>query len=107
MGSSTPYRAPIEYLPTLKLAEITITAKRVKKTYRKEFMGFKLRGGRFNFNISEKLESALLDYSGPVVGINSLRRHWSKKSKHYVGRAVDMEFSHELIEWLVSEDGSN
>lgn len=106
MGSSTPYRAPIEYVPLLNLPEVTISAKKIRKTYRKEFMGFKLRGSKFNFNISEKLEAALADYSGPAVGINSLRRHWSRKSKHYVGRAVDMEFSYELIDWLVGKEGT-
>ena len=37
--------------------------------------------------------------------VNSLKRHFNCKSDHYRGKAVDLELSHELIEWLISEDG--
>lgn len=102
MGSSNPYRAPL--MPTISLPEITITAKKVVRA-RGEYLGFRLRGA-VNTKISSQLKEALLAYTGPEIGINSLRRNWNHKSKHYVGRAVDLEFSHELIVWLTSSEGS-
>lgn len=70
----------------------------------REFMGFKLEGV-CNTNISNQLKLALASYSGPDVKITSLRRNWNSTSRHNHGKAVDMEFDHELIEWLVSEPG--
>lgn len=34
-----------------------------------------------------------------------MRRSHNHKSQHYVGKAVDFEFSHSLIDYLVSESG--
>lgn len=107
IGSSTIEYPKPTVAATYELPEVTIIAKKIKKkVYRiNEYLGFKLRG-LVNTKISERLKLALADYSGPKVGINSLRRFWSKSSDHYTGNAVDFEFKHELIEWLVSEEGT-
>lgn len=63
----------------------------------KEFLSFKLLGS-VNTNVSDSLVEALKAYTGPTVGITSLRRHWNSKSAHNHGKAVDFEFSKELIE---------
>jgi len=70
------------------------------------FLGFALWGTK-NTNIHDDLEEALISYSGPKVKITSLRRHWGTSSKHECGKAVDMEFCHDLIDWLVSEQGQS
>lgn len=69
-----------------------------------EFLGFKLQGA-LNTNITPQLRTALLEYTGPKIQITSLRRHWGTNSRHEHGKAVDLEFSHELIHWLVSDEG--
>ncbi|MCB0370626.1 MAG: hypothetical protein KDD45_14675 [Bdellovibrionales bacterium] len=107
MGSATPYFEKPSVDAWKMLPEVVITAKKIKRKHHyctTEFLGFKIRG-RVNTKISSQLMQALEDYSGPSIGINSLRRFWRKRSKHYTGNAVDLEFKHELIEWLVSEQG--
>lgn len=47
---------------------------------------------------------ALQEYTGPAVKINSLKRHGTR-SAHCKGLAVDLEFSPQLIDYLVSEEG--
>lgn len=55
--------------------------------------------------LTQEFKIALEDYKGPQVKINSLKRHYNRKSDHYWGKAVDLEFSQDLINWLISEDG--
>lgn len=76
------------------------------QTQVKEFMEFKLLG-KCNTDVHCNLKDALKSYLGPKVGITSLRRHWGTKSQHEKGKAVDMEFSRELIDYLVSPEGQN
>lgn len=73
--------------------------------YSKNFLGFRLLG-RLNTNIHHNLKLALTEYNGPKKAITSLRRNWRTNSKHNCGKAVDFEFDHSLIEWLVSEEGT-
>lgn len=71
------------------------------------FLGFTL-WGRVNTNgISEDLIEALENFTGPKVKITSLRRNWKTKSQHNHGRAVDLEFDHALITWLISDEGQS
>ncbi len=89
------------------------TAEQLKKKTRKphshrkvkgEFMGFKLASAT-DTTIHSSLKSSLGSYKGPETRINSLRRHWGTKSQHECGKAVDFEWSEELIEYLVGEEG--
>lgn len=54
--------------------------------------------------ISDQLRTAITEYCGPSVKVNSMRRHGTK-SDHCKGRAIDLEFCDVLIEYLVSADG--
>lgn len=91
------------------LDQVVVTAKKVKRKTSKEFLGFKLQKG-LDTSVHSKLEDALKDFkssNAPEVVISSLKRHkWNIRSKHRAGKAVDFEFSHELIVWLVSEEGT-
>lgn len=93
------------------LPEVVVVAKKMPKrvstrTNATEFMGFALDPG-LDTTVHKDLRAILTTYTGPSVKISSLVRHkWSHKSKHRSGRAVDFRFSHELIEWLVSEEGT-
>lgn len=87
----------------LHLSEVVIKAK--KPIRRSEFLGFKLQTNAINTRIHGTLEKALLDYNGPKVPISSLRRHGTV-SKHCCGKAVDFAWSQELIDYLVSEEGT-
>ena len=69
------------------------------------FYGFALWGRVNTKGVSEDLVEALQAFTGPNVKITSLRRNWNSKSQHNHGRAVDLEFNHALITWLVSEQG--
>lgn len=96
--------------PNFMLPEVTISAPKPKSKsvfrYAKEFLGFKLLGG-CNTNISTCLKEALLAYTGPNVMITSLKRNWKSNptSQHNHGKAVDLEWSPELIDFLVTEEG--
>lgn len=88
-----------------ELPEVTITAKAVKKSIRRtEFLGFKLEQP-LDTRVDPELQEALNDYTGPEIKVTSLRRHLNNKSKHNIGKAVDFQFSDELIRWLISEEG--
>ena len=56
-------------------------------------------------SISNSFKEVLLSYSGPKVRVNSLKRGYNRSSQHYHGKAVDFEFSSELIDYLVSDAG--
>ncbi len=96
--------APQKQAAPEKVEVKVVVKKQTSRRVRGSFMGFKLETS-CDINVSEQLTAALLDYSGPEIMITSLKRHFNRKSKHYCGNAVDMQFRHELIEWLVSEDG--
>lgn len=68
--------------------------------------GFKLYT-KVDTTLTPKFKDALSDYRGPGVKVNSLRRHFNKHSDHFSGNAADFEFSNEMIQYLVSEDGQN
>lgn len=87
-----------------ELEVIEISAKKPRHFKKKEFLGFILQR-ELNTNIHKSLETALLDYSGPKVKISSLKRHGTK-SKHCCGKAVDFEWNEDLINYLVSEEGT-
>lgn len=97
-----PSGSAVETKQEFILVMPTKAKKKVRGTF--EFLGFKLQG-KLNTNIDPTLRNALLEYTGPKIQITSLRRHWGTKSQHEHGKAVDLEFSHELIHWLVSEEG--
>lgn len=98
---------PASDLPTYHLKEVTVVAKKTKAPARKrvaELCGFKLTGG-LNANVSDKIQNALETYKGPKVLVTSLKRNWNRKSDHFHGNAVDFEFSHDMIMYLISEEG--
>lgn len=94
----------------------TIHPWKYDKDFRKK-MGKRLsnvisRSSYFNFivwtpvdtSISKELREALSSYAGPVVKINSLKRYGSK-SKHCHGNAADLELTHVLVEYLLTDEG--
>lgn len=56
-------------------------------------------------SIATSFKEVLLSYAGPKVRVNSLKRGYNRSSQHYHGKAVDFEFSSELIDYLVSDAG--
>lgn len=104
-GNSTPLRAESYHI---QLKEFVVTAQKTTKhsSTKSFFLNFKTERG-LDTSIDSSLVTALNAYTGPEVTISSLKRHkWNSKSKHRIGRAADFEFNPELIEWLVSEEGS-
>lgn len=93
----------VRYELAYRLPEVTITAAKVR--HPKSFLGFSLLG-RCNTNISNLLRDALITFPGPKVRITSLRRNWNTHSQHNCGKAVDMEWSEELIDFLVTEEAT-
>ena len=95
---------------SIELSHVTVTAKKIRKNKTMSFLGFRLQKC-LDTSVNPKLKEALIEFKflgGPDVRISSLVRHkWSSKSKHRCGKAVDFEFSHELIDWLVSEVGKS
>jgi len=55
--------------------------------------------------IDSALIRAIIDYDGPRVIITSAHRAWSKRSKHYCGKALDLDLTPEVAEYLVSPSG--
>ena len=88
--------------PYQKVGKKKISSRTVCKSG--TFLGFLVRS-KIDTNLSDKLYNALYVYNGPKVSIGSARRHSNHKSDHYTGNAIDLEFDHELIEFLVSADG--
>lgn len=68
------------------------------------FMGFLLYCP-VDTAICSSFKQVLAEYPGPAARVNSLKRGYNSSSKHYTGKAIDLEFSHEVIEFLVSEAG--
>lgn len=91
-----------EYIHTMELPTITIKARKIRKAM--TFENFKLESP-CDTNVTTNLRTALRSYTGPEIKITSLKRHYNCKSKHFHGKAVDLQFSHELIDWLVSDEG--
>lgn len=91
----------------LQLPEVVISASRIRRG--KEYKGFTLIGNVVTSNISKRLDNALEDYTGPDKGkrITSLWRAWNTTSMHGKGRAVDLAWDEELIDWLVSPEGES
>jgi len=97
-GSNT---SSIGSIPTFKLEEVVIKA---RSYYRTSFLGFRLQQ-KLNTRVSTTLREALLDYREPKVPISSLRRHGTN-SKHCCGKAVDFQWSKELINYLITPEGT-
>lgn len=68
------------------------------------FLGFVLYT-RVDTTICPKFREVLATYPGPKVKLNSLRRHNDRGSRHYHGQAVDLELKHELVHFLISDEG--
>lgn len=98
VGSNSPLP---ESVPHIHLKEVVVKA---KSYYRAHFLDYRLQQN-LNTNVTHTLKEALREFSGPKVPISSLRRHGTK-SKHCCGKAVDFQWSHELIEYLVSPEGT-
>lgn len=83
-----------------------------KKAFKRKLSSVISESSYFNFvvwtpvdtAISEDLRKALSSYTGPVVKINSLRRYGSG-SKHCHGKAADLELTHVLVEYLLTDEG--
>lgn len=70
-----------------------------------EFLGFALQMSRIDTTVSDVMKFALSMYKGPAATINSLKRHYNRKSDHFHGNAVDFTFCDTLIKYLVSDEG--
>lgn len=68
------------------------------------FMGFILYTP-VDTTLTPGFKAAIASYSGPKVKVNSLKRRYNVHSDHFHGNAADLEFSSDLIEWLVSTNG--
>lgn len=88
------------------MPEVEVVAKKIKKvsTYSSKFLDFGVLG-RVNTKVSSELVAALDTFTGPKVRITSLRRNWNAHSQHTHGKAVDFEWSPELIQWLGTVEG--
>ena len=96
---------------SIELKGVTIKAKKIEKRIAKKqerratkFFGFSILQ-KVNANISEKLELALNSWTGPEGKITSLRRGYNPSSQHYYGKAADLNWDPEIIDYLVSEEG--
>lgn len=76
-------------------------------------IGHRVEGTLFSYKkpyqkdlVHYDLMNALLTYSGPPSSINSIHRPQNTKSLHSKGRAVDLEPTKKLIEYLVSTEGT-
>jgi hypothetical protein len=96
----------------IELPEVVISAKASKKarTPRKVilngYLGFGVEG-KVDTSVTVSIKEALNTYSGPKTKITSMRRHWGNKSAHEHGKAIDLSFDRNVIEWLVTEEGKN
>ncbi len=85
-----------------------------KKNFRKKLSSVISKTAFLNFVVWEPVDTsvtqefyvALREYAGPVVRLNSLKRP-GKKSKHCHGNAADLELTHELVEYLLTEEGQD
>lgn len=89
---------------TQKLPEVVIKAPKIIRHAKVQLDGYKTASG-VNTRINSTLKDALQEYNGPRPLINSLRRNWNSHSPHTYGKAVDFQWSPEMIEYLVSEEG--
>ena len=87
-----------------QIDEVVIKPKKSHNHHSGTFLGFKLEQ-TLNTRISNELTKALLSYTGPKVTISSLRR-FGTRSKHCCGKAVDFAWKTELIDYLVSPEGT-
>lgn len=55
--------------------------------------------------IDKKFATVLQNYDGPNVLVTSIKRSYNRKSKHFVGKAIDIDFSADIITYLKSEEG--
>ena len=96
--------ANVQFVAERTLKEVTITPKSAHRHYHLgDFLGFKLQQA-LNTNVTSQLKEVLLSYQGPKSRISSLRR-FGTRSKHCCGKAVDLEWSKEMIDYLVSPEG--
>lgn len=84
--------------------------KRIEKYF---VVGSKLKGTLFKYAkpghkdlIHKDLMHALLSYTGPAAFINSIHRPSNPRSLHKLGRAVDLQVTETLVDWLVSDEGA-
>lgn len=68
------------------------------------FLGFLLTEP-VDTSVTNALKTALINYSGPAAKINSLKRHYNRHSEHFHGKAVDLAWDDEVIEYLLSAEG--
>jgi hypothetical protein len=102
VNNATPV---IEQVAERTLPEVVITAKKkVRQVVAASIPGYNLERG-VNTRIHPTLALALESYPGPRPLITSLRRSWNSKSMHNHGMAVDFNWSSEMIEYLMSEEG--
>lgn len=90
------------------LPEVVITAKAIKKTKIAkvvEFLGHKCEQA-LDGRVHSSLKEAFNEYTGPELVFTSLRRHKNNGSKHNIGKAADVRFDKNVIDWLISEEGS-
>lgn len=89
----------VKQLHTVKLSKDTTQVQRGK-----HFCGFHVYADA-DTSVSQRLKAALETYEGPKSKVSSLKRHKRNKSDHNHGNAADFEFSDDMINYLVSENG--
>lgn len=96
-----------------KLKRLEETHPYLGKRWRSRKTGECVTGNFFGFTlytpvdtgVSKELIYTLSTYKGPTARINSLKRDYNKKSQHFHGKAVDLEWNDEVISFLVSKEG--
>lgn len=64
-------------------------------------------GSRFKIKgpLNPQLHEAVENYAGPLMEPTSGLRFWNRKSKHAAGRALDVDLSYSVADYLVTEAG--
>lgn len=96
-----------------KLKRLEETHPYLGKRWKSKRTGECVTGNFFGFmlytpvdtSVSKELIYALSSYKGPTARVNSLKRGYNKKSQHFHGRAVDLEWNEDVISFLVSKEG--
>lgn len=81
----------------------TVTAERIgtlKFTNPNIGVRFKIKGP-----LNPTLIEAIETYEGPLMEPTSGLRFWNRKSKHAAGRALDVDLSYSVANYLVTEEG--
>lgn len=64
-------------------------------------------GSRFKIKgpLNPAIHDAVENYTGPLMEPTSGLRFWNRKSKHAAGKALDVDLSYSVANYLVTEEG--